>query len=88
MSTGLESEVANAIAAYVMRAKAPAGYTQETLPRDRSLIQLGVLDSFGVIELVEFLETFWNIRIDDTEVTTERMGSIEKMAKLVAQKKQ
>ena len=81
-----EHQIADAIAANVMRTKAPLGYQLETLPRDQSLVELGILDSFGIIELVEFLEQRWKISIDDADLTKERMGSINKMARLVIEK--
>ncbi len=56
------------------------------LPVDRSLFELGILDSFGVVELVSFIEQRWSIEILDTELTDEMFGGIEKMAKLVSQK--
>lgn len=81
------SQIADEIAAFVLRTKAPQGYDQNNLPRDQSLIELGILDSFGVIELVEFLEENWEIHIQDEDITRERMGSINKMAQLVAEKR-
>lgn len=64
----------------------PSDYTAETLPHDQSLVELGVVDSFGVVELVAFLEDTWSIAIDDSEITRETMGSIDKMAALVQKK--
>jgi acyl carrier protein len=56
------------------------------LPRNKSLIELGVIDSFGVVELIAFIEEHWNITIDDVEITPENMGGIEKMSTFVASK--
>jgi len=56
------------------------------LPTDKSLYELGLLDSAGVIELVVFVENLWSIEIQDTELTLEKFGSIEKMANLVFEK--
>ena len=64
----------------------PSEYVLETLPRDQSLVERGVLDSYGVIELVEFIEDTWDCRIEDQEITREKMGSITKMAQLIASK--
>ena len=61
-------------------------FTGETLPRDQSLLELGVLDSFGIVELVEFLESHWKIAILDDEITMEKMGSIHKMTSLIQSK--
>lgn len=63
-------------------------YTLDTIPLDQSLVELGVMDSYGVVELVSFLESRWGIRIADAEITREKMGSIHKMAGLVLGKLQ
>lgn len=58
----------------------------DEIPLDTSLLAAGVLDSFGIIELVEFIESNWDIKINDDEFTLERMGSIEKMEILIEEK--
>lgn len=63
----------------------PSGYSATTLPTGESLVDLGVVDSAGVIELIIFLEDKWNIQILDTDITKERIGSIEKMAAVVCE---
>jgi acyl carrier protein len=61
----------------------PSRFTAQTLPHDQSLLELGVLDSAGVIEFIVFVETTWDIQISDEDITKERMGSLDKMAALV-----
>ena len=56
------------------------------IPLDKSLLSEGIIDSFGIIELVEFIESNWDIRIEDNEFTHETMGSINKMVKLISTK--
>jgi acyl carrier protein len=77
--------IRNEIVLFVMT-NFPSDYTAETLPQGQSLVELGVVDSFGVVELVAFLEGTWSIAIDDSEITRETMGSIDKMAALVQKK--
>ena len=84
MSTQPAAEIATAMAAFVV-ASYPSAFTVDTLPRDRSLLEAGVLDSAGVIELVVFAESTWGIEISDDDITKERMGSLDKMAALVDQ---
>jgi acyl carrier protein len=57
------------------------------LPRDESLVELGYLDSYAVVELVDFLEKHWNISILNEEITREKMGSLNKMAALILEKR-
>jgi len=58
----------------------------ENIPLDQSLVQLGYIDSFGVIDIVTFLEGTYSIEILDEEITIEKFGSINKMVELVLQK--
>ena len=61
----------------------PSKFSADTLPRDQSLLELEVLDSAGVIEFIVFVESTWGIEISDNDITTERMGSLNRMAALV-----
>ena len=56
------------------------------LPLEESLLELGILDSFGVVELVSYIEGHWSIQILDSEITKEEFGGINKMARLIAKK--
>ena len=53
------------------------------LPTEESLVELGYMDSFGVIDVVTYLENKWQIKIDDAEISKEKFGSISKMANLI-----
>jgi acyl carrier protein len=64
----------------------PSEFDAETLPRDKSLIELGILDSYGIVELVSFLEEEWKFTIADDDITTDNFGSIAKIAGFVAAK--
>jgi acyl carrier protein len=64
----------------------PLAADQLPFPRDESLYERGILDSTAVIELVAFIEQHWSIEIDDDEITVEKMGSLNKMAKLTREK--
>ena len=56
------------------------------IPENQSLVQLGYLDSFGVIELIQFIENKFKVKINDSEITPEVFGSLEKISKLVSKK--
>jgi acyl carrier protein len=64
----------------------PFAEERKPLPLDESLYELGILDSFGVIELVTFIENQWSIQILDSEITKEKFGGINRMARLIAEK--
>ncbi len=59
----------------------------DELPMDQSLLELGFLDSYGVIELVTFLESEFSIEIPNEDLTKEKFGSINKMSTYVSEKK-
>jgi acyl carrier protein len=57
------------------------------IPLDRSLLESGILDSFGIVDLITFFECEFGLEIPDEDVTKEKMGSLLKMANYVALKK-
>ncbi|MBF0417914.1 MAG: hypothetical protein HQL86_06675 [Magnetococcales bacterium] len=79
------SSIADQIANFVL-SRYVTVYNTESLPRDSSLIELQVIDSYGMVELISFLEETWSIVIDDSDITKEKMGSINKMASIVIAK--
>ena len=56
------------------------------VPLNESLVELGYIDSFGVIDLVTYLENKWKVQIENAEITKEKFGSISKMINLVYSK--
>ncbi|MHC4661508.1 MAG: acyl carrier protein [Planctomycetota bacterium] len=50
---------------------------------DEQLLETNIIDSFGTLELAEFLESEFNIKIPDTELITERIGTINLIAALI-----
>ena len=57
------------------------------IPLNESLVELGYVDSFGIIDLVEFLEKSQKVKIHDDEITKEKFGSINKMVNTIYKKK-
>jgi acyl carrier protein len=57
------------------------------LERDASLLEQGILDSTGVLELVSFLEQHFGITVADDELLPENLDSVEKIALFVEKKK-
>jgi acyl carrier protein len=58
----------------------------ENLPSSASLIDAGIIDSTGVLELVGFLEDRYGIRIADHELLPENLDSIDNVVGFVGQK--
>jgi acyl carrier protein len=59
----------------------------EQVTDDLPLIREGGLDSLGILNLVEFLESSYDIAIDDSEIVPEHFGSITDIEKFVLSKK-
>jgi acyl carrier protein len=51
-----------------------------------SLIEAGVIDSTGVLELIEYLESNYNIQIADEEVLPDNLDSIDRISRFVSSK--
>lgn len=56
------------------------------LSEDLPLLERGVVDSTGVVELVEFLQNEFKIRVADDDITEDNLGTIGAIARYVAGK--
>lgn len=59
----------------------------QVIPRDQSLLEAGILDSFGIVEMITFIESEFDIAIPDEDMTKEKLGSIQKMAEYIKNSK-
>ena len=57
------------------------------LPGSASLIEAGIIDSTGVLELVGFLEEAYEIEITDSELVPENLDSIDNVVRFVGAKR-
>jgi acyl carrier protein len=55
----------------------------DEIPLDRSLLEAGILDSYGIVDLLTFIEGEFGLAIPDEDITKEKMGSIRKMARYI-----
>lgn len=62
------------------------GLANDRLRDDSSLLDLGIIDSTGVIELIAFLEETFGIRVEDREITPENLDSLRRIERYVASK--
>ncbi len=58
----------------------------DRLSDDTSLLESGVVDSTGVLEVLAFLEKDFGVRVDDSEVTPENLDSIGRLTCFVSRK--
>ena len=59
------------------------GLDKKTLEPDEDLLELGIIDSLGLMKLISFMEETFAIRIPDEEVVPENFQSLTRMARLV-----
>lgn len=58
----------------------------EDLTADYPLLEKEVVDSLGIFKIISFLETKYDIEIDDEELVPENFESIDKISGLVSSK--
>ena len=54
---------------------------------DKSLIDQGVIDSFGLIEISSFLKKEFGFEIQETEMTRANFGSVLKIVDFIEKKR-
>jgi acyl carrier protein len=54
---------------------------------DESLLDAGIVDSTGVMEVVTFLEETFSITIDDEELIADNLDSVDRLAAFVQRKR-
>jgi len=59
---------------------------EEDLGNDDSFLDQGIIDSTGVLELVEWLEDTFDITVDDDELIPENLDSVNSLADFIARK--
>jgi len=52
-----------------------------------SLLDRGIIDSTGVLEVIFFIEENFGIKVEDSEMLPENLDSIERIAKFISTKK-
>jgi acyl carrier protein len=59
---------------------------RETLSESESLLDAGLIDSTGILELIAFLESSFGIAIDDAEIVPENLDSVRAITVYVERK--
>jgi acyl carrier protein len=62
------------------------GKEDPPLGADDSLLDRGIIDSTGVLELVGFLEQKYRITIQDEELVPDNLDSIDRLVRFVSRK--
>jgi len=59
----------------------------KNIGRGDDLIESGIIDSLGILKLLEFLESKFSINIADEELIPENFESIESIESFISRKK-
>ena len=58
----------------------------ESLKKDTSFLEGGIIDSTGILELVMFLEETYRIKIEDDELIPENLDNLRNIAQFLQRK--
>ncbi len=58
-----------------------------SLTDSASLLELGIVDSTGVLEIMGFLESTFAVAVEDDEIVPENLDSIDRIAAFVERKR-
>lgn len=58
-----------------------------SLSDDASLLDQGIIDSTGVLELIEFVESTFEVKVEDTEMIPDNLDSIGRITAFITRKK-
>jgi acyl carrier protein len=58
----------------------------KALEDSTSLLDQGIIDSTGVLEVIMFIESTFGLTVEDSEMLPENLDSIERIAAFVARK--
>jgi acyl carrier protein len=62
------------------------GAQSDELTDEASLLELGIIDSTGVLELVEFLEGTYDIEVEDKELVPENLDTMKNIVAFLEKK--
>jgi acyl carrier protein len=58
----------------------------DDLVDDESMLEKGIIDSTGVLELVAFIESTFEIKVEDEELIPENLDSIKNIVSFLGKK--
>jgi acyl carrier protein len=61
---------------------------KESFNDDDSFMENGIIDSTGVLELLEFIEEQFDIEVEDEEIIPDNLDSIGKLTTFIQKKKE
>ena len=64
----------------------PLGGEIDQIDRDQSLVEAGVIDSTGVLELIGFVESTYGMEVPDADLVPENFDSIANVVGYVSRR--
>ncbi len=77
----IESAIRDFIATQLMYSNDGFHYADDT-----PLLREGIIDSLGVVELVEFVQTRFGVKIEQQDIRPENFDSVARLAEFVRRK--
>ena len=56
---------------------------EDEIDLDNSLVDDGIIDSFGLIEIASFLKTAFAVNVEDDDMNRENFGSANRMVEFI-----
>jgi len=81
----MSKETSELIRTFIIK-KFPA-LRKKVLTDDLPLIESGIVDSLGVLDVVSFLEQSFGLKVDDDDLIPENFGSIALLTQFVERKR-
>ncbi len=82
---GVETEIHAALTEFIVMNYLFGDVTR--VPQDDdTLVEQGTIDSTGVLELIQFLETHFDIEVSEAETVPQNLGSISSLIRFVMSK--
>ena len=63
------------------------GQEDEPIAENDSFMEKGIIDSTGILELIDFAEETYGISIEDNELLPENLDSLDNISRFILSKK-
>ena len=60
---------------------------REEIDLDKSMIDEGIIDSFGLVEIATFMENEFGMEIAESQMIRDNFGSVNKIVRFVARER-
>jgi len=70
----------------ILRTDVAADLGTQPLDSEEDLIELGIIDSLGIMKLIVSIEETFGIKVNDEEIVPENFQTLNSMTKFVEQK--